>query len=195
MKSFRQHLNKENIDPELVENIKELLFLYDHGDEIIAEGYFDNDSNVLSEGIAKNALGKLGIKREKGLFSYLRSAGKGVAQLVTAAVKGDKEAAKDVIKSVKREDMLDFFLKLDLGFGHVLSAPIHAIDAWTGWEIWKALEARAKGVKVVGQKLVDAITTVKNDMVKIIMDKKRVLRYKNFLNILQKDIQSSISVK
>lgn len=205
MKSFRQYLSKEPIDQALVEDIKELIFLYAHGDELITEGYFDNDSEILSEGVKKilkkgndlinKGATKLNIKREKGLLSYLRSAGKGVAKLVVAAVKGDGEKARGVINSVKREDLLDFFLKLDMGLAHALSFPIHTIDAWTGFEIWKAMEAKAKGVTVIGQKVVDAITTVKNDVVKIIMDKKRVLRYKNFLNIMQKDVQSSISVK
>lgn len=197
MKSFREYIGKEDIDQELVENIKQVLILRDYGDELLNEGYFENNDSLLTEGL-KNAVNqsfsKLNIKKEKGLFSYLRSAGKGVAQIFTAAVKGDKEKIKETLKTVKRKDVLDFVLKLDLGFAHALSSPIHLIDAVTGFEIWDAIVAQTKEMKPIGKKISDAISYVKNDIVKVILNKTRVSKYKTFLNGMQKDVDSAIAV-
>ena len=64
-----------------------------------------------------------------------------------AIINKDGEAAKNVLKGLKKEDVLDFLLNLDMATLHIVSGPIHTIDAITGWHLWANVKDKAKGAK------------------------------------------------
>ena len=117
--------------------------------DIVEMGLFESGLLNIEEGIEQTInkyLQKAGVKvhTRKGLIQYLISAGKGLGKLFLAALKGDKEEVKKIAKSVKKEDVIDFLLKLDTVTYHLLTGPIHMIDAVTGWHIWAAIEDKIK---------------------------------------------------
>jgi len=184
MKSFRQHLGKDDIDQELVENITQILFLQEYGDEIF-------EDEILSEGKIDDLLKKTGlhIHKSRGIISYLKSANLGVAKMMIAAIKGDKEGIKEVVKSVKKEDVLDFLLKLDMATNHTITAPIHMIDAWTGWHLWAAIQEKTAKVGDYIKTIKDAVMVVKNNLIKT-LDKKHVVYHNKRLTALIQDVES-----
>jgi hypothetical protein len=136
-------------------------------------------------------LNKLGLKAHKGtgLIQILGKAGKNMAQMMWyafQAVKGD-EGAKvklaEILKTkVKKEDVINFLYQLDMATAHLVTGPIHMIDAITGWHIApnlhkasstteiikKALkELEDAGKKLVGSvknKLLSYVSNIKSDM-------------------------------
>lgn len=119
------------------------------------------ESDILNEGIedwGKNIralAGKLGlhIGRSDGLISYITKAGKNIGQLIWYALKattGDEQAkakVKEIAnKEIKKEDVLDFLLKLDMATLHTLTGPIHIIDAITGWHLWANVGHTSKDI-------------------------------------------------
>ena len=113
----------------------------------------------MSGGIADKidkALGALGLQvhgSNKGLIQIMLSAGKDITLLfwyAMKAMKGDKEAkakAEEIAKKeVKKEDVIDFLLKLDTLSMHLLTGPIHMIDALTGWHIAPRIQKKSKDI-------------------------------------------------
>ena len=75
------------------------------------------------------------------------------------AVKGDEESKikmKEIAnKEIKKQDVIDFLLRLDTLSMHLLTGPIHMIDALTGWHISPQID---KVVKDVSHRVNRAIT-------------------------------------
>jgi len=106
------------------------------------------DDSILDEAIldkAHGALTAIGLhaKQGKGLLHYALSAGKGIAKLFGAAVRGDTGKIKEIGKTVKKEEILDFLLKLDQATMHVVTGPLHTIDAVLGLHLAANLSAAA----------------------------------------------------
>lgn len=133
--------------------------------EIIEAVIFMEDFNYLTEGIGdfgnkiKDFLPKLGLHAKKsspGLIQVLTKAGTKMAQFFWYAMRastGSKEA-KDKVKAmanreITKEDwsnFLDLLVKLDTMTLHVVSGPIHMIEALTGWHIGAHLKTDAKSM-------------------------------------------------
>jgi hypothetical protein len=128
------------------------------------------NENLLMEddgGKIGSALKKAGLHVHKttGLLGYLKNAGKGIMKLFLAAIKKDKEGVKQVLKSIRKEDVLDFLLKLDMATLHVISGPLHFIDAVSGYHLWAAVKEKAsQGVNIIKQ----AIDKIKKTYKKVI---------------------------
>lgn len=108
----------------------------------------ESDTDILVESVLK----KVGLHahKSKGLLSYIKSFTTGVGKLFLALLKGDGKKAKEILKSVNKEDVLDFLLKLDTGTLHLISGPLHTLDAWTGWHIGANIKAKMeKGTGIV----------------------------------------------
>ena len=74
-------------------------------------------------------------KSRKGIIQQIYGAGKGVGQMLVAAIKGDKERIKELKKSVKASDFSEFILNLDaIAFG-ALNFPIKVVELATGWKL------------------------------------------------------------
>lgn len=142
-------------------------------DDLINEGKLTDILNMDVKDVAKNldgllskGLGKAGLHRHKGkgLISYVMSAGKGVGKLMLALIKGDVEKVKEIAKAVKKEDVIDFLLKLDQVTQHLVTGPIHTLDAITGWHIGANLEHAIKGKDGVIAKIKGAIGTIRSSI-------------------------------
>jgi len=99
----------------------------------------------LEEGVMQNLLHKAGLHAHKtsGLIDYLIKGGRGVGKLILAAMKKDKQGVKDILSSVDKTDVLDFLLKLDQATLHIVTGPIHFIDAVTGWHLWAEIKNKS----------------------------------------------------
>lgn len=105
-----------------------------------------------------------------GLIGYITRFGSAAGKLVLAAIKGNKSEVKSIASKLDKGDVIDFFLKLDQATMHILTGPIHVIDAITGWEIMHEIRGLAtkgnkqlKKVKAAYAKLKAAArTTFKN---------------------------------
>lgn len=109
--------------------------------------YVDNDfQETLSEGL----LDKIGLSAHKGdggLLKIVKNAGITMVKLFAAVIKGDKETAKAIANTeIKKEDVIDFLLKLDQATLHILTGPIHTLEAITGWHIWAKVSKHASDV-------------------------------------------------
>lgn len=133
MKTFKQHLKEQE---DIESSMSEFLILSDVANDInLTEALFDK-ADLKKKIISAADKTGLHIKKEKGLIGHLISAGKGIAQLFLAAIRNDRDSMKTIIKSIKKEDVIDFLLKLDQATIHIVTGPIHFIDAVTGWELW-----------------------------------------------------------
>lgn len=131
------------------------------------------DDNMLNEGQwtdkLKGALKSVGFKAHKsgpGLIQIISSAGKHIAKLMWysfKAAKGDEEAKKMVKEIAKKEiqkgELVDFLLKLDTLTLHLLTGPLHMIEALTGWHIWSDIKKSTKDLK---KRAEDALEQLKN---------------------------------
>jgi hypothetical protein len=166
VKTYKEFLNENN--PEALEQklqdiilaemvIKELDINLDYINE-------SNDFEMLEEGV-NDILKKFGLELEKkspGVIEYITKFAKGAGQMIYYAIKGDKQKVKQLAKSITKEEVIDFLLKLDMLTLHAVSGPIHAIDAATGWDLWANVEKVAqKGVSVIDS-IKKAIKVVKD---------------------------------
>ena len=190
MKNFSEFTTEkqEQLDEHLVETIKHLIIIQEMSEEQLNEMFEDSD-DMLSEGIA-DILKKSGlhVHKGKGLIGYLKQAGKGVAQLIVAAVKGDTETIKKIMKSVKKEDVIDLLLKLDMATLHLITGPIHTIDAITGWHLWANVQKAAESSKSVIKKIKDALSFVKKEITKVVKDHTRAVNYQSSLAAIEAEL-------
>lgn len=164
-------------------------------DAIITEGIMDvlkmdvKDVAKNLDGLLGKGLGKAGLHRHKGkgLISYVMSAGKGVGKMMLALIKGDKETVKELAQSVKKADVVDFLLKLDTVTQHLVTGPIHTLDAITGWHIGANLEHAIKGKDGIIAKIKGAIGTIRGNLSGL-MDKTREALFNKGMDKLEAEI-------
>ena len=123
----------------------------------------------------KAALKKVGLSTEKsgkGLIQILRGASTHIAKAFILALKAHvfkKKDAKEELKQhlkrkVKREEIVDFLLRLDMVSLHIFTGPIHMIDALTGWELMADIHSGAKSASDRVKSAVQALDTAKKDV-------------------------------
>ena len=115
----------------------------------------------------KQAAQKAGLKlggSERGLLSTLSKVSKHISKIIYYAIKakgGDRPARDELKKLLKRkatkEDLIDFFFKLDTLTLSILTGPINIIDALTGWNIVSSLKDKGK---TPNKRIKDAITAL-----------------------------------
>lgn len=154
MKTFNQfNAEQEDIQTALL-SLSYMLEQYDNKS-------LNESHEVLEEGL-NDMLKKFGMHVHKGdgLIQYITKFTKGAGQMILAAIKGDKAKVKQIAQSVTKEQVIDFFLKLDTATMHLVSGPLHTIDAVTGWHIWAHVEAAAKKASSI----MDQIKKLYNDL-------------------------------
>ena len=102
----------------------------------------------------KSLLKSIGMGSHKsgdGLISVALKSGKIMAEFVYHILRGSSgnttsiQRVKDIAKTeITKEQFLDFLLKLDMATLHLVSGPLHAIDAWTGWHIWAHIKSKTE---------------------------------------------------
>ena len=154
MDSFKNYISEN----EYKEAIIKLSFLVDNY-EIINE----ENEEVLIEGL-KNTASSFGIKIHKstGLIQYISKFSKGVGKLIIAAIKGNKEEVKRIATSIDSNQVLDFLLKLDLATLHLITGPIHFIDAVTGWNLTVEISQKSDKAETIVDKLKNIFKDLKN---------------------------------
>jgi len=208
MKSYKvlqQELNKPS--ESLIEDIMSIIAIREADQTQLYEAFDADCDYILNEGImdvlkmdvrtvAKNVDGllnkglkKVGLHKHKGkgIISYIMSAGKGVGKMVLAGIRGDTETVKELAQSVKKEDVLDFVLKLDMATQHLITGPIHMIDAWTGWHIGANLENVIRGKDGVVAKIKGAFQTIKQNISHVV-DKARIAVFNKNIAQLEAEI-------
>lgn len=132
------------------------------------------DEDLLNESpqdmveLLEGKLSKLGLHlhRGRGLIDYIKMMGKGIGQLLVAAAKRDTKKMKEILSRVERGDVIDFLLKLDMATLHLVTGPIHTIDAITGWHLWADIQNHAEKAKNIVQDVINTIHELKNKIKK-----------------------------
>jgi len=166
--SFKSYINESRTLTEMESNIIVMAYLLEEN----LDNMNETDYVMLAEGI-NDKLGKVGLKlhKGKGIIDYIKDFTMGVGRLFLALMKGDKNKAKEILKTVSKEDVLDFLYKLDLGTLHLITGPLHTIDAWTGWDLGVKVKQKMEKAKDIYQEIKHALQTVKQK-IKTAFDKK-----------------------
>lgn len=187
--SFKEFINEDEYLSSLV---LEMCFIMDTDQSTLNE-MIENDDTVLLENVFTD-LGKslVHIKKGKGLIQHFKSAGVGMAKMFVAVLKGDTNEVKRIAKTVKATDVLDFLLKLDQATLHLITGPIHSLEAITGWHIWANIEkAQGKASKLV-DKLRQAISILKSNIGTLIGGKKKT-QYDGYLSLIDNSLNDPTS--
>lgn len=158
---------KRRVDEKTLNSIIEIMTISYLSEDCINEGIVDSITNL--KGKLEGALKKMGVSVHKdndGLIVMALKASKNIGLMLYYSIKassGDSSAKTklvEILKSVKREEVLDFLLKLDGVTMHFLTGPIHFIDNLTGWHIWATIKNHA-------EKSYDKVVTVIKDLISI----------------------------
>jgi len=176
-KHLKRTYNNEYIDAIIL--IEGMAFIESCHDNIINESVVKSSKEFLSkigdilnkkvDPVVKKA--GLHIETKKGLLQYLAAATTGVAKLLYYTVdyyynKNDKSKEKmiELAKSVKKEDIIDFLLKLDTLTLHLISGPIHQLDALTGTHIWANIKNKTKNVTDIAKEAIKKVEDLKDHL-------------------------------
>lgn len=155
---FNQYVSEN----EYKEAIVNLYFIIEN------ENILNESKEVLIEAFSDN-LSKFGLKAHKsmGLIDYIGKFSKGAGKLIIAAAKGDKAKVKEIATSMDKTDILDFLYKLDLATFHIVTGPLHFIDAVTGWDISVAVKEKVGQAENIYNKLKKIFIDLKDTAKKI----------------------------
>lgn len=192
IQTFEEYCLNENI----IDSINQYLFILEADDNILNsilsknlnEASNKEDDNKINQFIKKSGLR---FKKEgPGLLQYLGMAGKGIAKLIVAAMRKDKEGVKKIMKSVTKEQIIDILLKMDEISLHLITAPIYFIEATTGWILWADFKKRKIQDNVAfPTEIKRKIQYLKSQLRKLV-DSSKFKMHKNNLTKLEKDIKN-----
>ncbi len=149
MQTYNEFLNEET---KLQNNLETALI----GQLVLEKldiNILNESEEAINEGV-KDVLHKMGIhtSKEPGIIEYAAKFTKGVGQIVYYAMKKDEKKVKEIYAKFKKEDVLDFFYKLDMATLHIITGPLHFIHATLGIHLAPAIiTAAKKGAKLVDQ--------------------------------------------
>ena len=176
-KEYQMLQESTKITEDMEDKIALLMYLAEN-DEMINESYdmenlTEAQEILIVEGV-NDWLGKIGMKLHKGdgIIDYILQFGKGAGQLIIAAIQKDEKKVKGIAASFKKEKLLDFLLKLDMATMHIVTGPIHFIDAVTGWDLMANLKGAAETAK---DKLINFYNAMKKvkDSISVVLGGKR----------------------
>jgi len=154
MSKFKQYLDNDD----MVCMLEMVWFFNEYNEDSVNEAIV---KDIL--GKFKTLLSKFGLKGHssgKGLIQVLTTATKNVTTLLYYAFyvsQGNeeyKDKIKELVKKVKREDVMDVLFKLDALTLHAITGPIHIIDAITGWHIGPDSKSNAMNVDDRAKKVI-----------------------------------------
>lgn len=159
---FQTYINESRELTEMETNIVVLAYLLEEDLNALNE----SDNELLAEGIS-DKLAKAGLKlhKGKGILQYVTQFTKGAGKLFLALFKGDAKKAKQILMSIEKEEILDFLYKLDLGTLHLITGPLHTIDAWTGWDLGVKMKDHMQSAGTVLSQIKTALVNVKQKIV------------------------------
>ena len=164
-----QNINQQN---QFEDAISILLYMAEN--DSLNESFEEMSEAQITEGV-KEWLNKYGLKIHKGdgLIDYLKQFSKGAGQLILAAIKGDKEQVKKIASSLDKAKVVDFIFKLDMATMHIVTGPIHMIDAVTGWDLVANLKHAAHKVPDMLSDFFQAIERVSSTIKQVVQGQKQ----------------------
>jgi len=195
-KEFSESLKNKGLSEEMQDKIALLMYISEN-ENMINESYdLENLTEAQEELIIESVndwLEKVGMKLHKGngIIDYLASFTKGVGKLIMAAISKDKEEVKKIASNFKKEEVVDFLLKMDMATMHIVTGPIHFVDAVTGWDLMANIKHAAEGAKDKLKLFYGAMQKVKG-IIQAVLDgkkKERMLKVANKLEYNMPDLK------
>ena len=163
MKTFKDYHKVDTASQQDIQTVLEYLMILDAGEDdiILSENKLKDIKGTLST-LAK----KMGISNasKKTLLGLLSTVGKKSALSLVYAIQASagNEDAREKLKRIIKDrniysELTDLVVRLDVLTLHLISGPIHVIDALAGWDIAEKIRERALGVT---NKLNSAIDTI-----------------------------------
>lgn len=145
------------------------------------------ESTELFEVDVKKYLNKIGldIHKGKGIIEYIKDFLVGTGKIFYYIMTGEKEKAKELLKTVKKSDILDFLYKLDLATLHIFTGPIHFIDAVTGYDLKVKMQDKIEQGKNIITDVLIAIKKVKEQIIIVFNGKNQKRAMKTLDNLEQ----------
>jgi hypothetical protein len=165
---FKEYLQDQQEQQIIETDIALLVYSMEYTDSMNEE--------LLTEAKVNDYLAKFGLtihKKGPGLIDYITDFVKGTGKIFIAALKGDKEEVKKISSNITKEHVMDFLLKLDAATLHIITGPVHFIDAVTGWDLWANVEKIAKRAQNTVQDVWKALNTFKDSVIKVFDDHHR----------------------
>ncbi|MDX8383295.1 MAG: hypothetical protein R8M45_04380 [Ghiorsea sp.] len=156
-KEFQVEANADGIDESTQLVLQLALMMESETDDLLSE----DTSDYITEGVA-SILDKAGlhVSKSSGLLDYAFKGAKLIGKLFVAAIKNDTAEVKSIANTeIKKEDLIDFLMKLDQATMHLVTGPIHFIDAVTGWHVGAAV---AHAVETTAASIKKGIESAKN---------------------------------
>jgi hypothetical protein len=154
------------------------------------EGFMDNIGSLFT-GIKASASSNpliRGMEIEKGLLSYLKDIGVGGSQMLYYAFQvyyhkdeSAKDKIKELTKSVKKEHIIDILMKLDVLTLHLITGPLHIIEAVTGWNILSHIKGKIDSSDKKAKSAIEAIESLGKDL-----DDKLKSQLQNYANAIRR---------
>jgi len=148
MQSLKEHIYITE-RKEAIASLLEFIVFMEEGESLILS---EARGESVKAGISKVA-SKLGIAAHgrKNLLKLIASVGKntGLALVYSIRAHGGNSEAKDKLATILKtanikSELTDLILRLDALTLHLLTGPIHIIDALTGWHIGADLQQKTK---------------------------------------------------
>ena len=166
--------------------ILEFMMIVDSGDMLLSEERGESVKALFAK--VSNKLG-FAANNKKNLIGLLRSIGKTGALSILYAIQAQagsedaKEKLAQVLKSSNaKSEILDFVIRADVLTLHLISTPIHMIDAIAGFDIADKIREKAVGG---GERLKDAVDLIQNSA-KNLGNPSTIRKVKKSLNTIKK---------
>lgn len=153
-----------------------------------------NEDSILQDFASKvnSVLPKIGMKLHKGdgIINYIAKFSSIAGKMMIAAIKRDKATIKELSTKVSRGEFVDFLLKLDTVTMHLVTGPVHMIDAITGWDLMVNIQSAAKKAGTVIDDIVSNINNLKQK-IKQVLDDNVAKPFLSFFGELEATIQGA----
>ena len=161
MQSLKEHIYITEKKKDVASLLEFIVFMEDGESLVLSEARGEN----VKAGLGKVA-DKIGISvhGRKNLLKLISSVGKNTGLALVYAIRshmgqdGAKEKLENVLKTANiKSEITDLILRLDALTLHLLTGPIHVIDAITGWHIGADLHQKAKTANTHVKSALDTI--------------------------------------
>ena len=173
-----EEIEQVEVSREDVATVLEYMLILDAGNEVVLSEEKAENIKALAGNVSK----KLGFASSgrKNLISLLSSISKNAALAVVYAIQAQagREGAREKLESVLKTsnikaELVDLVIRADVLTLHLISGPIHIIDAITGFEIAEKIREKAE---IGSEKLKDAVELIQRSSKKLPVPKTRRLQ-------------------
>ena len=165
MQKFKQYAVEKQIQNQIMESVLLLQYISENNERLNEESVLTGFSTKINQ-----ILPKLGLKLHKGdgIVSYIAKFATVGGKMLIAAIKGNKEEVKRLSTTIERGEFIDFLFKLDMVSLHLVTNPIHMIDAITGWDLMANLKSVAQKASNTIKDIINGINQLKTKIVQVL---------------------------